>query len=946
MANIDLLNRVQSPNGWLTVLGLKGKSAIQELVQTREEFDKHVEDFLSKGRDVYFGVAKFETDLNRKKENVKDLKAFWLDLDCGEAKAEVNPKTNRPDGYIDQIEGLQALQDFCKLIGLPKPLLVNSGRGIHAYWPLTKPISREEWEPVANRLNELCVLHNLYVDASVFEIARVLRVPGTLNFKDNPPKPVEVISDAPDVDYETFKNLLGVKEAPKKPTAPKELSELQKAMAANTVSRFSKIMIRSANGEGCAQLLYQYQNQESVSEPMWFNALSIAHRCVDRETAIHKISENHPEYSPEDTEEKASHTAFAQRCSTFEKNNPGGCEGCQWKGRIGSPIALGREIVKAEDTEVHDTQEIEDAVTYKIPSFPFPYFRGKNGGIYITIKDEEESEPICVYEHDLYVVKRMHDPDPAVGELVLLRLHLPKDGVREFTIPLSTVAVKERLREALSTKGVAGMPKQMDQLMAFLMLFIKELQYKGRAELMRTQFGWVDKNSKFIIGDREISKDGTFHSPPSANTRQFTEVMHPMGTMEKWKEVFNLYGAPGLEPHAFAALTAFGAPLLKFTGHSGAIINLIHKESGTGKSTALYMCNSVYGHPDRLAGIWKDTLAAKLLHIGIMNNLPFTIDEITNISPAEFSTLAYSMSQGRGANRSRSDKNEMRINNTTWQTMSLASSNASFYEKLGVHKNSPDGESMRLLEYQIHPSNIIPVHVAKEMFDHQLKENYGHAGDIYCSYLVNNLEDTVSNLLAIQQKIDKEMRLTSKERFWSAAIACNITGGLVARMLGLHDYDMKAIYAWSMQMLTTVRQDIAPPANNAAAIIGDYLNRNIQSMLVVNNEVDKRTNMHSVPVQEPRADLKIRYEPDTKMMYIVAKDFKKDCVESQAPYKETLNELKARGIYVKADTKQMSKGMRVTSPGVHALFFDCSVPDFIDMDAVVAPIIENASRAD
>ena len=37
MANIDLLNRVQSPDGWLTVLGLKGKSAIQELVQTREE---------------------------------------------------------------------------------------------------------------------------------------------------------------------------------------------------------------------------------------------------------------------------------------------------------------------------------------------------------------------------------------------------------------------------------------------------------------------------------------------------------------------------------------------------------------------------------------------------------------------------------------------------------------------------------------------------------------------------------------------------------------------------------------------------------------------------------------------------------------------------------------------------------------------------------------------
>ena len=81
-------------------------------------------------------------------------------------------------------------------------------------------------------------------------------------------------------------------------------------------------------------------------------------------------------------------------------------------------------------------------------------------------------------------------------------------------------------------------------------------------------------------------------------------------------------------------------------------------------------------------------------------------------------------------------------------------------------------------------------------------------------------------------------------------------------------------------------------------------------------------------------------------MYIVAKHFKKDCVESQASYKDTITELKAKGIFVKADTKQMSKGMRVTSPGVHALIFDCSVPDFIDMDAVVAPIVENVNRAD
>lgn len=943
MTNIDLLDRVLADGGWYAVLGIKGKSVKQKLVQTREEVIEESEALIAEERDVYFGCSKFETDTSRKKDNVKSIKAFWIDLDCGEAKAQVNPKTGRPDGYIDQATGLQELQKFCKTIGLPKPIIVNSGRGIHAYWPLTASVTRDQWEPVANRLNELCVIHKLYVDASVFEAARVLRIPGTYNFKDTPPKEVVMLSDAPDVDYDTFKGILGVTEKSFQPKAPKELSELQKALAANTMFKFGKIMLRSAKGEGCNQLLHCYENQESIPEPLWFSALSIAHRCIDRATAIHKISEKYPEYSPEDTEDKASHTEFAHTCATFEKHNPGGCDGCPWKGRIKSPINLGREIVKAEDTEVEeDGDDVEKP--HAIPSYPNPYFRGANGGVYIQNK-EEEGEALCVYEHDLYVVKRMKDPDPEIGEVVLMRVHLPADGIRDFVIPLAIVGSKDRLREALAINGVLGYKNQNNLITNYVMTFVKTLQYKKKAELMRTQFGWVDKNSKFIIGDREITKDGIFHSPPSHVTKQFADNMHAMGTLEKWKEVFNLYAAPGLESHAFAALTAFGAPLLKFTGHNGAIINLIHKASGTGKSTVLYMCNSVYGHPDKLAAIWKDTLAAKMIQLGVMNNLPFTIDEITNTSPADFSTLAYSMSQGRGANRSKANANELRVNTTTWQTISLASSNASFYEKLGVHKNSPDGEMMRLIEYRIHPTTIIPAQIAKQMFDHQLKENYGHAGDIYCQYLVNELEEAEGGVRAVQARIDQEMKLTNRERFWSAVIACNLTGGIIARNLGLINYDMKAIYNWAMTMLAEIRTDVTPPVNNAASVIGDFMNRHMRSMLVVNDEVDKRTKMHSAPLQEPYAnELVMRYEPDTKKLFIVAAAFKNYCVEFQVGYRDTLNELSKTGAYKGAGNKRMSKGMKITSPGVHALEFDCTVPDFIDIEGLVEAAKENANR--
>lgn len=934
MIEKDLLSIVQPPDGWFAVLGIKGEDDVkQKLVETREEVDQIAQEFVAEERNVYFGVAKFATNKNRKKPNVKALRAFWLDIDCGESKIAINEKTGRPEGYIDQATGLQELQKFCKKIGLPRPLLVNSGRGIHVYWPLTQDVSREQWEPVAERLRELCVLHNFHIDGKVFEVARILRIPGTYNFKDNPPTLVEIISDAQPVDFEAFRTLLGVKELAEAPPK-RELSELAKSMMQNTTSSFKKIMMR---GEaGCRQLVEAYLDRETLSEPRWFDALSIAKFCSDRDAAIHKMSEGHPDYDYSTTEAKVVHIVGPHSCAEFERSNPGGCDGCHHKGKIKSPIMLGKEIAEAteeDNTVVVESEEDEEVEVHNIPAYPHPFFRGKNGGIYRSMGDEEE--PQRIYEHDLYVVKRMRDP--VVGDVVVMKLHLPRDGVKEFVIPNVQITDKNELRKALSSHGVVCSTKPFNLLMEYVFLSIKELQFKRRAEQMRQQFGWADKESKFIIGDREITPDGVFHSPPSSTTKNLANYMQPTGSIEKWKEVFALYGAPDLAPHAFATLTAFGSPLLKFLGQNGAIINVIHANSGTGKTTILHMCNSVYGDPGRLCAMWDDTLQAKLLRLGVMNNLPFTVDEMTNTTPAEFSTLAYSMSQGRGRDRVKANANELRLNLTSWQSISLCSSNASFYEKMGALKNSPDGEMMRLIEYKIDYSNAIDVAVAKQMFDHQLKENFGHAGDLYAKWLIDNLEEAKATVLSIQTKIDRELKLTQRERFWSAVAAANITGGLIAKNLGLIDWDMKVIYKWATQMILGLRVEVKPPASDVMAVIGDYINRHMQNILVVNDDVDRRTNMAMSPTLEPRGELLIRYEPDTKKMFVAAKPFKNDCVKYQTNYKDTLAQLEKKGIFLGTMNKRLSKGMKVVSPGVHCLIFDCSNADFISMDEIARP---------
>ena len=938
MSTFDLLATVLPQEGRFCIMGI-GRYPHQTFWDTREEADAEIERLgnSNKKQEIYYGCAKYGDADTRVHSNAQFFQALWMDVDCGADKAVPNDK-GVVKGYIDQTTGLQEVRRFCKAAHLPRPIIVDSGRGLHFYWILSSVISRGDWEPLSKALAALCVQHNLIVDPSVFEASRVLRPPGTFNHKEESPLAVTVISSTHEpISYADMKALLGASDPAPLAEAPAFLptarSPLMEAMLENQVKRFKTIMIRSAEGTGCNQLMYCYENQATIDYNLWRSALSIATHCVDRDSAIHKMSEKHPSYSAGETEAKAADIGGPHHCATFESQNKGGCADCTHRNKIKSPIMLGLEITKSEEDAV--MVNAATGVLVSVPVYLTPYFRGKNGGIYLDV-GKDEGEPILVYENDLYVVKRMLDPN--LGEVALVRFIRPREKIHEFTVPFEVLANKEELRRLLAKHGVMTEDKGFILLRSFFIHYLRNSNLIDKAEIMRTQLGWADNNSRIIIGDREITAQGTFYSPPSTATKVVADLLQPVGTLEKWKEVFNLYAAPGLEPNAFAALTGFGSLLLRFTGLKGAIINVIHSTSGSGKSTSLYMCNSIFGNPRDLGAIWKDTLAHKMHRLGVMNNLPFTMDEMTNTAPKEFSDLAYSISQGRGANRMKAAANEERVNLTSWQGITLASSNASFYEKLGIAKDSPDGESMRLLEYSIKPSAIIPMEVGKHMFDHQLLENYGHAGDIYAAYLVSNLEETKALLMKVQAKLDKDVKFTSRERFWSGLAACNIAGGMIAQRLGLHDFDMQAIYAWLKTMLSEVKEEVKAPAVSLSSTIGEYINNHMDGVLVVNGSIDARLPLAPAPILEPRGELLIRYEPDTKRMYLTVGKFKEYCVERQVNYKSLLAQLKTQGIFLDFINKRMSKGMRIVSPAVRVIELDTSAGDFINVDGYIEGI--------
>ena len=883
------------------------------------------------GFNVFFAMAKYGYPKEgRTAKAAFALRSFYIDLDCG---------PNKP--YTNLEEGLTALRAFCKATKLPKPTVVKSGMGAHIYWAVQETMAKLDWKPHAERLKELCVEHNFQVDPAVTgEAARVLRLPESYHVKD-PTNPilVEVMMVGSPIPLTKIQELLVpsadilLNLAKSEHRRPMDAATL--ALMGNSQSRFKTILIKSVQGTGCNQIAYIYDNQPTLEEPMWRAGLSIAQQCVDRDKAIHVISSKHPDYSKYETEKKADETKGPYTCETFKKLNPSGCEGCTLK--ITSPIQIGKEIIEAteEDNKVVGLQpETKELKEYVIPKYPYPFFRGKNGGIYIhnKTKDDEEQDDL-VYPYDFYVVKRMQDPD--LGETVLLRLHLPKDGVRDFIMPLHHVLSKEKFIATIASHGVTALGKKQDSLMLYVTKWVEELQMNSKAEKAHKQFGWLEDESGIIIGDREIRATETVYSPPSSPTLPHVPLFQSKGDFHVWKDVINVYGKEGMEDRAFAFFMGFGTLLMKLTPLDGFLLNLFSRESGSGKTTILQGINSIYGRPKELMLSPKDTYNSRMGRLGVMQNFAVTMDEITNMAPDVMSQQVYDVTSGRAKNRYKQHENAERANNTKWQTGLVTSSNRSVTDALLSIKNFPDGELKRVLEINIKPDPHDDATWARQHFG-RLMNNYGHAIEPYSQCLVGQLPMIKAKMDEIYLRVEQGAGIKNNERYWALMASLAITGGTIAKTLGLHNIPIKPVFNYAINLIGETRNRTREYMFDNDEFLGAFLQRHFHEILVINGARDNRTGLEHGPMREPRGALTIRYEPDTKMLYVVVRSYRDDCSKTFTNFDESLAPYRKNKSLLGIKKKRMTAGtIANTQAPVNALCFDTTKLDFFNENVIL-----------
>lgn len=135
----------------------------------------------------------------------------------------------------------------------PTPsVIVDSGGGIHCYWLLREPwlLDSDDTRQAAEIVQRSWVQQVIGADATVHDLVRILRVPGTLNFKYDPPRPVAYLDYDLDRQYSLAAltaHLPAVHEA-----EPKFKNDPPRR--ANTIDRFN-----SANAIGDVLTRYGYR---------------------------------------------------------------------------------------------------------------------------------------------------------------------------------------------------------------------------------------------------------------------------------------------------------------------------------------------------------------------------------------------------------------------------------------------------------------------------------------------------------------------------------------------------------------------------------------------------------------------------------------------------------------------------------------------------------------
>ncbi len=801
-------------------------------------------------KNVYHACAGYATDANRKGDNVAAVKALWVDLDVGPTKP-----------YDSQKAAVASLEQFRRTVGLLQPHIVLSGSGVHAYFAFTKPIGPDQWQRLSLVFAQCLDHYGVSHDSSrTQDRASILRVPETHNYKTETIKAVRLIVEGEEepasaiykklIAYADNNNILL--------TANKNSASYNKQKETNEI--VGAVSYPPSEGgliaEKCPIIQQVAETGGDVPYEIWWRAIGVAkHTTAPEEVAAHWTSER------ENTgHSKADWQAVLDEwnvgpttCADFSKHSDK-CKSCQFNGVIKSPIQLGvSDVPVVEPLEETGPKKMigpwEFGAKWILDRVRAAKKIGYHKGKLIFTA---EIEPGVFKEQaftDRYwqVMRRVRGVDNTWQLEIGYTEYIGKP-YKTFLLDSEAVTSPDMLKKAFSARElhIYGGPKSMAKAQDLLM-YQQELLAESEAET--TTFpvlGWATHNNTargeltgdFVIGSTLLSPK----KPPrnvlldSGMHEDYRHDFGTKGTTEEWiMHVNRIYNRVGAEPYQFVISAAFAAPLVKLVPSEGdwhGIPIALYGASGAAKTSTALVAMSLYARPSLLminAQSSKDgqgdTINAFARKIGTLQNLPFIADEMTNLDPEKMSSIMYMLANGKMRDRA-SPTGQTIPNPYRWDTLSIATGNDEFHDKLHQLQNMETQEATKLRCFQIR-LRVEDLHEVfhdvsrAEISQTLLAEQYGCAGRDWLQFVVNNrlkIEEYLGKRRMSYKISDND---PSSLRFYKDLLLTIEVAAELAYRKGFIKWDVQAMMRWARRYSEVLAEGVYD--RDTDSLVADFI---------------------------------------------------------------------------------------------------------------------------
>lgn len=813
--------------------------------------------------------------------------------------------------YRDQMEAFEAGLKFANDAKIPPPLPVNSGGGIHPYWPLDRDIDHALWKRLAEGLKRACIRHRFHVDHKVTANgAQVLRTPGFLHTRLQryvavggliDPYPVELFMHLLEGEehYERTRSRRGTAQSPIQP--PSLGRTLTQGLRYNPSD--PTLVVRN-----CQQIRRIVQQPAASREPLHRIAGGVFKHC-EGGTDFY-VGHLDGEWKERGRDKIERWTVGPPYCGSFEAENPGGCAGCYFfdgskegndRFKVTSPVHAGRFIVHSQEAPREQIRKQPDSApafesaeepeqtegaplnghavngnvysldlgNIKLP-YPFAWWKEKPEDPHEHLvwwekdADDPKAKPVIVSHNPIYL-SAVHRSEigEAGGNLYAFRQWLPHEGWKAIAVPAGDLWTAQGLVALSDGSANIRNPVLFKQ---YVQLAVDTLNDDKARSTRYEQCGWKKgpggKRIGFLVGATMLERKERYEVVVTDELKRRSRYLGAVegGSVRGWRNAITQLVPPHDWAGWYTILCGLGSVFISFLHptESGPLVNNRDIGSGKGKSTRLRAVTSLWGVWDGTVILNYDTTPSAGYTRAVLNHLPCVQDELgTLMKQRDPNILPFTVNmqtEGRDKRRMESGGKKIQAQMNSFQNFMIAASNESTHDHFRVHCRGTDAHILRCQEVTSQPNTVLSPGAADRL-EGELFKNGGHAGLAFLEWLLEsdaNMDFAETRLSYWVDYLYQHTNFEQKHRFYVRAIAAAATAGDVSKKMGNllpcdGNWVIEQVLDEQGAKTGEKRPDEAAAAVDGEEAMGQFLAEFNQNILRVNGPYQKGTSRQEIP---------------------------------------------------------------------------------------------------